>query len=65
MHGISIQAIAKPEPSHENLIINELIREYLVFNNLRETLSVFLPGVYASLLAILIITEIAALHCCG
>ncbi|GAX80187.1 hypothetical protein CEUSTIGMA_g7625.t1 [Chlamydomonas eustigma] len=27
----------------ENLIINELLREYLIFNNLRETLSVFIP----------------------
>ncbi|KAG1666293.1 hypothetical protein FOA52_004774 [Chlamydomonas sp. UWO 241] len=32
-----------PEPSSENLVINELIREYLTFNNYRETLSVFVP----------------------
>lgn len=29
--------------SNENLIINELIREYLIFNNYNHTLSVFLP----------------------
>eukprot|EP00898_Chlorokybus_atmophyticus_P004027 jgi/Chlat1/4625/Chrsp3S05588 len=29
--------------SNENLIINELIREYLAYNRYRETLSVFLP----------------------
>lgn len=29
--------------SNENLIINELIREYLIFNNYNQTLSVFLP----------------------
>lgn len=31
------------QPSNENLIINELIREYLLFNNYNNTLSVFLP----------------------
>ena len=39
-----LQVVPKPEPSNDNLVINELIREYLVFNNYRETLSVFLPG---------------------
>uniref|UniRef100_A0A383WB26 Centrosomal protein 20 n=1 Tax=Tetradesmus obliquus TaxID=3088 RepID=A0A383WB26_TETOB len=34
---------ARPEPCNENLIINELIREYLIFNGYRDTLSVFLP----------------------
>jgi len=34
---------ARPEISDENLIINELIREYLVFNRYRSTLSVLLP----------------------
>lgn len=33
----------KPELSNENLLINELIREYLVFNNYSHTLAVFLP----------------------
>ncbi|KIZ07015.1 hypothetical protein MNEG_0942 [Monoraphidium neglectum] len=33
----------RPEPSSETLLVNELIREYLIFNGLRETLSVFLP----------------------
>ncbi len=36
--------MSKPELSNENLVINELIREYLVFNGYRETASVFLPG---------------------
>ena len=35
--------LARPEISDENLIINELIREYLVFNRYRSTLSVLLP----------------------
>ena len=33
----------KPELSNENLIINELIREYLVFNNYTHALAVLLP----------------------
>eukprot|EP00775_Hariotina_reticulata_P003657 gene3657-3918_t len=33
----------RPEPSSENLIINELIREYLIYNGYRDTLSVFIP----------------------
>ncbi|KDO18979.1 hypothetical protein SPRG_14816 [Saprolegnia parasitica CBS 223.65] len=33
----------KPKLSNENLIINELIREYLEYNGYRHTLSVFLP----------------------
>lgn len=33
----------KPQPSNENLIINELIKEYLIFNNYTHALSVFLP----------------------
>ena len=36
--------MTKPPVSNENLVINELIREYLIFNGYRETLSVFLPG---------------------
>lgn len=34
---------SKPELSNENLIINELIREYLIFNNYTHALSVFVP----------------------
>ena len=30
--------------SRDNLVINELIREYLLFNGYRNTLSVLLPG---------------------
>eukprot|EP00877_Chromochloris_zofingiensis_P015220 jgi/Chrzof1/9952/Cz04g21260.t1 len=37
------EELPKPEPSNENLLINELIREYLIFNGYRDTLSVFLP----------------------
>mmetsp|Transcript_24922 Transcript_24922/g.48762 ORF Transcript_24922/g.48762 Transcript_24922/m.48762 type:complete len:163 (-) Transcript_24922:359-847(-) len=33
----------KPELSSTNLVINELIRDYLEFNNYHHTLSVFLP----------------------
>uniref|UniRef100_A0A6U4WI96 Centrosomal protein 20 n=2 Tax=Hemiselmis andersenii TaxID=464988 RepID=A0A6U4WI96_HEMAN len=33
----------KPPMSHENLVINELIREYLEYNNFKHTLSVLLP----------------------
>ena len=35
--------LKRPDISNENLIINELIREYLVFNRYRSTLSVMLP----------------------
>ena len=38
------QAITKPELSNENLIINELIREYCLWNGYRETASVLIPG---------------------
>ncbi|EKX45240.1 hypothetical protein GUITHDRAFT_71548 [Guillardia theta CCMP2712] len=34
---------AKPALSHENLIINELIREYLEYNHYKHTLSVLVP----------------------
>nr|CCA23819.1 PREDICTED: similar to predicted protein putative [Albugo laibachii Nc14] len=37
------QSIPKPELSNENLILNELIREYLEYNGYRHALSVFLP----------------------
>jgi lisH domain-containing protein FOPNL len=36
-------SVKRPELSDENLVINELIREYLVFNRYRSTLSVLLP----------------------
>ena len=36
-------SFARPDLSNENLVINELIREYLVFNRYRSTLSVLLP----------------------
>lgn len=38
------QDAPRPEPTNETLLINELLREYLAFNGMRETLSVFLPG---------------------
>lgn len=34
----------RPPLSHENLIINELIREYLEFNKYRHTASVLIAG---------------------
>ncbi|OQR83251.1 hypothetical protein ACHHYP_14922 [Achlya hypogyna] len=37
------EGATKPKLSNENLIINELIREYLEYNGYRHTLSVFLP----------------------
>ena len=36
---------ARPALSNENLLINELIREYLVFNNYKYTASVLQAGV--------------------
>ena len=36
-------SLPPPKLSNENLIINELIREYLEYNNYRQSLSVFLP----------------------
>ncbi|PNH02066.1 LisH domain-containing protein FOPNL [Tetrabaena socialis] len=36
-------AKAAPQISNENLLLNELIREYLVYNSYRGTASVFLP----------------------
>lgn len=43
-HTRALQVLSKPDLPNETLIINELIREYLVWHNLRETLSVFVPG---------------------
>lgn len=40
-----LQDSQRPEPCDETLLINELIREYLVWHGLRDTLSVFIPGV--------------------
>jgi FOP N terminal dimerisation domain len=37
------QDAPRPQPSDENLLINELIREYLIYNGYRDTLSVFIP----------------------
>ena len=34
---------SRPDLSNENMIINELIREYLTFNGYQHTLAVFLP----------------------
>jgi len=36
-------AVTAPKPTEENLVINELIKEYLEYNGLRNTLAVFLP----------------------
>lgn len=48
MRHAVLQEEPRPEPSNENLIINELIREYMIFNGYRDTLSVFIPGVAGS-----------------
>eukprot|EP00466_Bigelowiella_natans_P008121 jgi/Bigna1/73870/fgenesh1_pg.26_\ len=37
------QGVKKPELSSTNVVINELIREYLEFNKYHHTLSVFMP----------------------
>ncbi|TYZ59459.1 hypothetical protein PybrP1_002455 [[Pythium] brassicae (nom. inval.)] len=37
------QDVPKPRLSNENLVINELVREYLEYNGYRHALSVFLP----------------------
>uniref|UniRef100_A0A7S2S6D2 FGFR1 oncogene partner (FOP) N-terminal dimerisation domain-containing protein n=1 Tax=Mucochytrium quahogii TaxID=96639 RepID=A0A7S2S6D2_9STRA len=37
------ETVVAPAPTNENLIINELIREYLRFNQYSHTLSVFVP----------------------
>ncbi|KAG7401471.1 hypothetical protein PHYBOEH_001016 [Phytophthora boehmeriae] len=37
------QDVPKPKLSNENLVINELIREYFEYNGYRHALSVFLP----------------------
>ena len=41
-------SLPPPKLSNENLIINELIREYLEYNNYRQSLSVFLPELGAT-----------------
>ncbi|KAF5827697.1 hypothetical protein DUNSADRAFT_194 [Dunaliella salina] len=38
-----LQVHPKPPLSNENLLINELIREYMIYNGYRESLSVFVP----------------------
>lgn len=43
VYFIYVQEDPRPEPCNENLIINELIREYLIYNGYRDTLSVFVP----------------------
>ena len=37
------RTVPKPELSNENLVINEMIRDYLRFNGYTHTLSVFMP----------------------
>ena len=43
LHLSALQEAALPL-SRDNLVINELLREYLLFNGYRNTLSVLLPG---------------------
>ena len=42
-NALNDKPVNKPHLPNENLIINELIREYLIFNNYHHSLSVFLP----------------------
>jgi lisH domain-containing protein FOPNL len=42
-NALDDQESARPRPSDENLVINEMIREYLIYNSYHHTLSVFLP----------------------
>lgn len=42
-NSLNDKPLDRPKLSNENLIINELIREYLIFNNYTHSLSVFLP----------------------
>lgn len=41
---LEIQNEAKPSLSNENMLMNELIREYLEFNKYKYTLSVLMTG---------------------
>ena len=41
---VLLQGSAKPELCRENLLLNELIREYLTFNDYKYTSSVLLTG---------------------
>jgi hypothetical protein len=40
---LNAQEEPKPALSHENVVINELIREYLEYNHYKHTLSVLIP----------------------
>jgi len=42
-NSLNDKPLDRPKLSNENLILNELIREYLIFNNYTHSLSVFLP----------------------
>ena len=44
MSLFDIQSEDKPSLSNENMLINELIREYLEFNKYKYTLSVLMTG---------------------
>lgn len=52
MPGVALwplQDCPRPEPPcDETLLINELIREYLCWHGLRDSLSVFIPGAHRS-----------------
>lgn len=44
-YSLYTQTEARPTLSNENMLINELIREYLEFNNYKYTLSVLMTGI--------------------
>lgn len=49
-----LQSEPRPSLSNENLLINELIREYLAFNKYKYTESVLLAGMVRSQLMVVI-----------
>ena len=56
------QTDSKPPLSNENMIINELIREYLEFNKYRYTASVMVAGKYSPLRNILFLTSVGGVY---
>lgn len=38
--------VTRPRPEGDTWLLNELIREYLLYHGLRHTASVFLPGTF-------------------
>lgn len=49
-NALDDQSVPRPALSHENLLINELIREYLDYNKYKYTASVLTSGIWAEFL---------------